>query len=98
MAAGAVLGLLALSWPTRRRISRQLVWVSSVKLALWQEGLSNIFHRGVSTLVNPMLQPVKRFTKDHSGKTSIEYALIAIGIAIGIVMAVASLGSLVPHR
>jgi Flp pilus assembly pilin Flp len=53
---------------------------------------------GVSTLVNPMLDLVKRFTNDDSGKTSIEYVLIAIGIAIGIVMVVASLGSFVPHR
>jgi Flp pilus assembly pilin Flp len=41
---------------------------------------------------------VKRFANDDSGKTSIEYVLIAIGIAIGIVMVVASLGSFVPHR
>jgi Flp pilus assembly pilin Flp len=45
-----------------------------------------------------MLDRVKRFTNDDSGKTSIEYVLIAIGIAIGFVMVVASLGSLVPHR
>jgi Flp pilus assembly pilin Flp len=48
--------------------------------------------------VNPMLHLVKRFANDDSGKTSIEYVLIAIGIAIGIVMVVTSLGSLVPHR
>ena len=53
---------------------------------------------GVSALVNPMLHLVKRFTNDDSGKTSIEYVLIAIGIAIGIVMVVTSLGSLAPHR
>jgi Flp pilus assembly pilin Flp len=46
----------------------------------------------------PMLHLVKRFTNDDSGKTSIEYVLIAIGIAIGIIMVVTSLGSLVPHR
>jgi Flp pilus assembly pilin Flp len=82
----------------RRRIFRQFVGVSSVKLALWQEGLSNGFHWGVSTLVNPMLHPVKRFANDDSGGTSIEYVLIAIGIAIGIAMVVASLGSFVPYR
>ena len=35
----------------------------------------------------------REFSDDGSGSTSIEYGLIAAGIAIGITMAVSSLGS-----
>ena len=37
--------------------------------------------------------PLRRFVSDERGATSIEYALIASGISIGIVGVVASLGS-----
>ncbi len=40
-----------------------------------------------------MLQPVKRFRSDDFGGTSFEYGLIAAGIAVGITMAVTSLGT-----
>jgi Flp pilus assembly pilin Flp len=41
-----------------------------------------------------MLKQTKRFGNDDSGGTSFEYGLIAAGIAVGITMAVASLGTL----
>jgi pilus assembly protein Flp/PilA len=34
----------------------------------------------------------KRFVKDESGATAIEYGLIAVGIAIAIILAVNNLG------
>lgn len=36
---------------------------------------------------------VKRFAKDQSGATAIEYGLIAVGIAIAIITAVKLVGS-----
>lgn len=35
----------------------------------------------------------KRFAKDESGATAIEYGLIAVGIAIAIIVAVRSVGT-----
>lgn len=35
----------------------------------------------------------KRFAKDESGATAIEYGLIAVGIAIAIIVAVKQVGS-----
>jgi pilus assembly protein Flp/PilA len=40
-----------------------------------------------------MLDLAKRFGRDDAGGTSIEYGLIAAGIAVGITMAVTSLGT-----
>jgi pilus assembly protein Flp/PilA len=40
-----------------------------------------------------MLESTKRFAQDESGATSIEYRLIAAGIAVAILIAVASHGS-----
>jgi pilus assembly protein Flp/PilA len=40
-----------------------------------------------------MLGLAKRFADDGSGGTSLEYGLIAAGIAVGITMAAASLGT-----
>ncbi|TNE36276.1 MAG: Flp family type IVb pilin [Alphaproteobacteria bacterium] len=36
---------------------------------------------------------VKRFVKDESGATAIEYGLIAAGIAVAIITAVSTLGT-----
>lgn len=36
---------------------------------------------------------IKRFAKDESGATAIEYGLIAVGIAIAIIVAVQSVGT-----
>jgi pilus assembly protein Flp/PilA len=38
-------------------------------------------------------QPVRRFLRDESGATAIEYALIASGIAVAIATTIVSLGS-----
>ena len=46
--------------------------------------------------MNPMLRIAKRFANDDSGKFSIEYTLIAVGIATGIVMVIT--GSLMTYR
>ena len=40
-----------------------------------------------------MFQLTKRFGNDDAGGTSFEYGLIAAGIAVGITMAVVSLGT-----
>lgn len=40
-----------------------------------------------------VLSMIKRFAKDESGATAIEYGLIAAGIAIVIITAVALVGS-----
>jgi pilus assembly protein Flp/PilA len=40
-----------------------------------------------------MLELTERFGNDDSGGTSLEYGLIAAGIAVGITLAVASLGT-----
>jgi pilus assembly protein Flp/PilA len=40
-----------------------------------------------------MLVLTKRFAQDESGATSVEYGLLAAGIAVAIVIAVGSLGS-----
>jgi pilus assembly protein Flp/PilA len=42
---------------------------------------------------NHMLVLTKRFAQDESGATSVEYGLLAAGIAVAIVIAVGSLGS-----
>jgi pilus assembly protein Flp/PilA len=39
-----------------------------------------------------MRKPVTRFVKDESGATAIEYALIAGGISVAIIVAVDGLG------
>lgn len=36
---------------------------------------------------------VKRFLKDESGATAIEYGLIAVGIALAVIVTVKSVGS-----
>ena len=41
----------------------------------------------------PMRKLVQRFLNDHAGATAIEYALIAAGISIVIVVAVNSIGT-----
>jgi len=41
---------------------------------------------------------VRRFLKDESGATAIEYALIAAGIALAIITAVNSLGTKISGR
>lgn len=40
-----------------------------------------------------MMTVAKRFVKDESGATAIEYGLIAAGIAVAIITAVTQLGS-----
>jgi pilus assembly protein Flp/PilA len=40
-----------------------------------------------------MLELTERFVSDDSAGTSIEYGLVAAGIAVGIMMAVVSLGT-----
>jgi pilus assembly protein Flp/PilA len=40
-----------------------------------------------------IIKPVRRFVRDESGATAIEYALIASGIAVAIATTVVSLGS-----
>jgi pilus assembly protein Flp/PilA len=45
-----------------------------------------------------MTQLFRRFLADQSGATSIEYALIAAGIAIAIITAVNSLGTKLSGR
>jgi pilus assembly protein Flp/PilA len=42
-----------------------------------------------------MAEAVRRFVKDQSGATSIEYAMLAVGVAIAIIVAVSNLGSAV---
>jgi pilus assembly protein Flp/PilA len=39
-----------------------------------------------------MRNSIARFVKDESGATAIEYALIALGIAVAIIVAVNALG------
>jgi pilus assembly protein Flp/PilA len=41
----------------------------------------------------PMLTPLRAFLKDETGATSIEYALIAAGIAVVIITAVKGIGT-----
>jgi pilus assembly protein Flp/PilA len=40
-----------------------------------------------------MLELTKRFTKDETGATAIEYGVIAAGISLGIIMVVGALGA-----
>ena len=40
-----------------------------------------------------MIALLKKFTADESGSTAIEYGLIAAGISVAIIVAVASVGS-----
>lgn len=40
-----------------------------------------------------MIKALKRFLKDESGATAIEYGLIAAGIAVAIIIAVNQLGT-----
>jgi len=40
-----------------------------------------------------MIQAIKRFGKDQSGATAIEYGLIAAGIAVAIIATVQALGT-----
>ena len=52
-------------------------------------------------LRNPTLAiiaSVRRFTRDESGATAIEYALIASGIAVAIASTVVTLGSAVKNN
>jgi pilus assembly protein Flp/PilA len=46
-----------------------------------------------STIVRPAVRPILRFLRDESGATSIEYAMIASGVAVAIAATVATLGS-----
>ena len=45
-----------------------------------------------------MLQLFSRFLSDESGATAIEYALIAAGIALAIITAVNSLGTVLSNK
>lgn len=40
-----------------------------------------------------IIEPVRRFLRDESGATAIEYAMIASGIAVAIATTVVTLGS-----
>ena len=42
-----------------------------------------------------MARLIQRFVKDQSGATSIEYGMLAVGVAVAIVVAVGNLGSAV---
>ena len=44
------------------------------------------------------VQAIKRFVKDESGATAIEYALIAAGIGIAIITAVNALGTAISDK
>jgi pilus assembly protein Flp/PilA len=44
------------------------------------------------------VQVIKRFVKDESGATAIEYALIASGIAVAIIVAVNALGTAISDK
>ena len=44
------------------------------------------------------MQVIKRFVKDESGATAIEYALIAAGIGIAIITAVNALGTAISDK
>jgi len=46
-----------------------------------------------STIVKPAVMPILRFMHDESGATSIEYAVIASGVAVAIAATVMTLGS-----
>ena len=46
-----------------------------------------------STIVKPAVMPIQRFLRDESGATSIEYAVIASGVAVAIAATVMTLGS-----
>jgi pilus assembly protein Flp/PilA len=46
-----------------------------------------------STIVKPAVMPILRFLRDESGATSIEYAVIASGVAVAIAATVMTLGS-----
>ena len=46
-----------------------------------------------STIVMPAVMPISRFLRDESGATSIEYAVIASGVAVAIAATVVTLGS-----
>jgi pilus assembly protein Flp/PilA len=46
-----------------------------------------------STIVMPAVMPMLRFLRDESGATSIEYAVIASGVAVAIAATVVTLGS-----
>ena len=41
---------------------------------------------------NPLIRPLRRFLRNESGATAIEYAIIAAGIAAVLVGAIATLG------
>jgi pilus assembly protein Flp/PilA len=45
-----------------------------------------------------MMQTIRRFFANESGATSIEYAMIAVGIAVVVVAAVTSIGSSVKGK
>ncbi|WP_398471681.1 Flp family type IVb pilin [Tardiphaga sp.] len=45
-----------------------------------------------------MLRLISRFSKDESGATAIEYALIACGISLAIIAAVQGLGTTLNGR
>ena len=46
-----------------------------------------------SKLTSAIAEKARAFTRDESGATAIEYAMIASGIAVAIVAAVGSLGT-----
>jgi pilus assembly protein Flp/PilA len=48
---------------------------------------------GWDTGAHTMINLVKRFAKDESGATAIEYGLIAAGISVAIITVVNTLGS-----
>jgi pilus assembly protein Flp/PilA len=50
------------------------------------------------TLRRSSVQAIKRFVKDESGATAIEYALIAAGIGIAIITAVNALGTAISDK
>jgi pilus assembly protein Flp/PilA len=48
----------------------------------------------VSTMsMEPAMRSLRRFVRDESGATAIEYGLIAAGIAVAIIVAVQGLGT-----
>ena len=47
---------------------------------------------GLVTKVHNLVTNLKNFGKDESGTTSIEYSLIAAGIAVAIIAAIFALG------
>jgi pilus assembly protein Flp/PilA len=49
----------------------------------------------LQNLSSPIIASVVRFSRDESGATAIEYALVASGVAVAIASTVVSLGSAV---